>query len=488
MQGDSALDPETCERARVARDPRFDGRFFTGVRTTGVYCRPVCPVRPARPENVRFFVTAAAAASAGFRPCLRCRPEAAPGTPAWHGTSGTVSRAMRLIEEGLLDECSVAELASRLGMGSRHLSRLFHEHAGASPLLIAQTRRLHFAKRLLTETRLPMTEIAFASGYRSVRRFNDAMKAAYRRPPSLLRKNPAESASGPVLLRLGYRPPYDWPGMLAHLGRFATPGVESTAGGAYRRTLRIAGECAKLEVSPLAEADALALRLWLPALGSLHRLVARVRRVFDVDASPVDIASVLQRHEPLRKIELGLRFPGVWDGFELAVRMTLEAAVGRRRALECMRLLCVPRPQGGDADRLSVDFPEPALLLARLRTRTDLPEAAARVVKSVAAAASEKGNLFDGSASFEDLSAALKGVLPLTEAQARYLAARVLADPDVEKPHEVMGVLNPDCDQGLRQWMAANEASFRPWRSYAMLALAGLRDEAAPVAAASEGA
>ena len=181
------LDWEKCDRARLARDPAFDGLFFSGVRTTRIYCRPVCPVRPARSANVIFFGSAAAAERAGFRPCLRCRPETAPGSPAWSGTATTVGRALRLIEEGYLNEASVADLADRLGIGSRHLLRLFLRHTGATPTQVAATRRVQKAKRLLGETQMPMSEIAFAAGFSSVRRFNDAFRATYGRSPSSFR-------------------------------------------------------------------------------------------------------------------------------------------------------------------------------------------------------------------------------------------------------------------------------------------------------------
>lgn len=182
------LDRATCDRARLARDPAFDGLFFSGVRSTRIYCRPVCPVRPARSENVTFYPTAAAAERAGFRPCLRCRPETAPGSPAWMGTATTVARGMRLIEEGFLDLRSVAELASVLGIGARHLSRLFMRHAGASPSEIAATRRVQRAKRLIDDTGMSLAEIAFAAGFGSIRRFNDAFRAVYKRPPSSFRR------------------------------------------------------------------------------------------------------------------------------------------------------------------------------------------------------------------------------------------------------------------------------------------------------------
>jgi AraC family transcriptional regulator, regulatory protein of adaptative response / methylated-DNA-[protein]-cysteine methyltransferase len=183
------LDRERCDRARLARDRRFDGRFFSAVRTTRIYCRPVCPVRPARSENVTFYPTAAAAERAGYRPCLRCRPETAPGSPAWAGTATTVARGMRLIADGFLDRHSVAELAERLGIGPRHLLRLFLRHAGASPGEVAATRRVQQAKRLIDETDLTMSEIAFAAGFRSVRRFNEAFRGTYGRNPSQLRRH-----------------------------------------------------------------------------------------------------------------------------------------------------------------------------------------------------------------------------------------------------------------------------------------------------------
>jgi AraC family transcriptional regulator of adaptative response / DNA-3-methyladenine glycosylase II len=190
------LDRDTCDRARLARDPAFDGLFFTGVRTTRIYCRPVCPVRPARSQNVVFFPSAAAAERAGFRPCMRCRPETAPGSPAWAGTATTVARGMRLIEEGFLDDASVADLANRLGIGPRHLLRLFLRHTGATPSEIAATRRVQKAKRMIDTTAMPLSEIAFAAGFGSVRRFNDAFRGTYGRPPSAFRVNVPRGAFG----------------------------------------------------------------------------------------------------------------------------------------------------------------------------------------------------------------------------------------------------------------------------------------------------
>src|SRR5215510_8712707 len=213
------------DRARVSRDARFDGKFFIAVTSTGIYCRPVCPVRSPKPANVRYYATAAAAAEAGFRPCLRCRPEAAPGTPAWLGTSAVVRRALRLIDDGVLDNESVDELASTLGLGARHLRRLFVQHVGASPISFAQTRRLQFAKRLWDETTLPITEIALASGFGSLRRFNTAFLQTYGRAPRDLRKH-FNKADDEVILKLAFRPPYDWEQVRDFLLAHHTPGVE----------------------------------------------------------------------------------------------------------------------------------------------------------------------------------------------------------------------------------------------------------------------
>jgi AraC family transcriptional regulator of adaptative response / DNA-3-methyladenine glycosylase II len=249
------LNVDICERARLSRDPRFDGRFFIGVTTTGVYCRPICPAQPPKRENVRFFPSAAAAAEAGFRPCLRCRPEASPGTPAWLGTSTTVSRALKLIGESALDNGGVNQLSERLGIGSRHLRRLFVQHLGAPPAAVAQTRRLHFAKKLIDETNLPLAQVAFTSGFGSIRRFNAAFQQIYRRTPKELRLLArAERRRTPpncYLFKLPYRPPYDWNSLVGFLAARAIPGVEAVDENSYRRTITVEGACGTIEVRHL---------------------------------------------------------------------------------------------------------------------------------------------------------------------------------------------------------------------------------------------
>ena len=240
------LDQQICSQARLTRDPRFDGRFFIGVRTSRVYCRSICPAPTAHEKNVRYYPTAAAAAEAGFRPCLRCRPEASPGTPAWLGTSSTVSRALRLISESAMEDAGVEALAERLGIGARHLRRLFIQHLGASPLAVANTRRLHFAKKLIDETTLPMGEIAISAGFGSVRRFNAAIRSVYRRTPTQIRRLAhltTTQADNEYLFRLRCRPPFQWERLLGFLSARAIPGVEAVESGRYSRTIMLGKSC-----------------------------------------------------------------------------------------------------------------------------------------------------------------------------------------------------------------------------------------------------
>lgn len=333
------LDPRACYRALKTRDARFDGRFFTAVRSTGVYCRPVCPAPTPRQENCIFVPCAAAAQEAGFRPCLRCRPETSPGTPAWLGTSATVSRALRLISEGALDEGSLDELAARLGVGDRHLRRLFVKHLGASPLAVAQTRRILFAKKLIDETRLPMTEVGFAAGFSSIRRFNDAIRATYKRTPSDLRRavgrQRTTGAVSGLTLKLAFRPPFDWGSMASFLAGRATPGVESVGADFYRRTIDIDGTHGIVEVRPAPGTHHLIAQIRLASPAVLILVTERLRRIFDLGADPDQISTHLRADTRLAacvRAQPGVRIPGAWDGFELAVRAILGQQVSVKAA------------------------------------------------------------------------------------------------------------------------------------------------------------
>ena len=287
---------------------------------------------------MRYFASAAAAGAAGYRPCLRCRPEASPGTPAWLGTSGLVSRALRLIGDGALDEGGVERLADGLGVTARHLRRLFLQHLGATPTFVALTRRVHFAKRLLDETPLAIHRVAFASGFGSVRRFNSQMRRTYARTPTELRRR---ARPGTIhdpecyRFRLAYRPPYDWEAVLAFLGARATLGVESVEAGCYRRTIALEGRHGAIAVSHLEPGLALGLEVRFPEARALLGIVERVRRVFDIGADPAVIGKHLESDRLLRgshRNHPGIRTPGAWDGFELAVRAILGQQISVRAA------------------------------------------------------------------------------------------------------------------------------------------------------------
>ncbi len=338
------LDRAALARARKARDPRFDGRFFIGSVVSGVYCRPICASRAPKQGNVRYYATAAAAAEAGFRPCLRCRPEAAPESAAWRGASPVVRRALALIENGALDENSVEALAQRLGIGARHLRRLFVKHVGASPNTIAQTRRLHFAKLLIDGTDLPMTQVALEAGYRSLRRFNAVIRDTYRCPPSELRRragrNRAKRAG--IVLRLPYRPPYDWASMLEYLGARAVREVEQVGDGAYTRNIVHDGRPARIVVRDRAALSAIEIEFRGAPGGTLVNLAGRARRAFDLAADPQRIGSALSRDPLLAPIVArhpGLRIPGAWDSFECAVRAVISAGSPERERRLVSRLV-----------------------------------------------------------------------------------------------------------------------------------------------------
>ena len=478
------LDVELCERARQARDPRFDGRFFIGVRTTGVYCRPVCPVKQPKAQNVRFYPSAAAAADAGFRPCLRCRPESSPGTSAWLGTAATVSRALRLINDGALDASGVEELAARLGIGGRHLGRLFLRHLGASPLQVAQTRRLHLAKKLLDETSLPITEIAYASGFGSVRRFNETLLETYGRPPSALRKSRAVGGAGEeIRLRLAYRPPFDWSSARNFLAARAISGVEHVEDESYRRAVEVDGRLGWIEVTSLAGTHYLELSLKFPDLpAALVRITTRVRRMFDLDADPLTIERHLARDRALSarlRRTPGLRVPGAFDGFELLVR----AIVGQRVSVKAARTLLGRvverygrRLPGNRDERIWVAFPTPESLANAKLEEQGLTRARSATLRALARSAC------DGTLDLEtprDLGGFVRelgrfdGVGDWT---AHYVALRALGEPDAF-PASDLGLLAgaSSCLSAGRKFTPASlerrAETWRPWRAYAAMHL-----------------
>ena len=332
------MDREACYRAFQSHDARFDGRVFVGVTSTGIYCRPICPARTPKFENCRFFASAAAAQEAGFRPCLRCRPEIAPELAFWRGSSNTVSRALKLIAEGALDEseAGVEAFAEKLGVGGRQLRRLFSQHLGASPIAVAQTRRVLFAKQLIHDTNLPMTEVALSAGFGSVRRFNEIFRNMFGRPPSALRRKgsgTARVAGEAVTLRLSYRPPYDWSGMLDALAARAAKRIEKVENGVWHRQIELDGKKGSVAVAHLAERNAVAVTIRFPDVRGLPAIVARVKRVFDLGADIVTIDSHLARDPklaPLIAKRPGLRAPGDWDRDIAAANLDTRAPAAWR--------------------------------------------------------------------------------------------------------------------------------------------------------------
>jgi AraC family transcriptional regulator of adaptative response / DNA-3-methyladenine glycosylase II len=476
------LDPAVCYRAMRARDARFDGRFFVAVRTTGIYCRPVCPAPTPRRENCTFVACAAAAEEAGYRACLRCRPEAAPGTPAWQGSSATVMRALRLIEAGALDDSGVDALAAKLGVGDRHLRRLFATHLGASPHAVAATRRSHFAKQLIDQTSMPMAEIAFAAGFASVRRFNDAIRSTFGRPPRALRRTQRGRGAGDagVELRLAYRPPYAWEDLLAFLAARAIPGVECVTDGVYRRSFRQDDAVGWLEVAPLPASNQLRVRVRAAGAPRLIDLARRLRALFDLGAAPDAIAAALRDDAALAKAlraAPGIRVPGALDGFELAVRAILGQQVSVRGATTLAGRLvaqfgaklpddCLPPVSDGPVP--THEFPSPELLADADVASIGLPGARAAAIRALAREVARGGLRLEPAADPDAAREALLALPGVGEWTAAYVAMRALREPDAF----------PAGDLGLRRALgvaagelARRSEAWRPWRAYAAMLL-----------------
>lgn len=475
------MDTQLYEQARQARDPRFDGRFYIGVKTTGIYCRPVCSVKIPMEKNIILYKSAAAASEAGFRPCLRCRPETAPGTPAWMGTSTTVSRALRLISEGALDNAGIESLCDRLGVGPRHLSRLFSQYLGASPKAVAQTRRLHFAKKLLDETDLPITNIALSSGYQSVRRFNDHFKKTYNRTPSALRKSPLKLTANhsntkttagqdsAFQLRLSYRPPFDYRGILAFLKFRAIPGVEVVTDNTYSRTIQVGNEVGYLRINNNAKGRWLNIHIELTETIHLFTVLEKVKRLFDLSADPMEINKVFSNDTELEKIVAqnpGQRVPGSWDPFEIAVRAIVGQQVSVKGATTVMGRIA--KAYGFQSEQ-GWCFPT-ASTLAELDTKSlSMPEKRAQAIKDMSAMVAAGELDLGANNEPESLIAQLitiKGIGPWT---AHYIAMRAVNDPDAFLHSDLVllkvakALLNIDNEKGLLD----RSNDWRPFRAYA---------------------
>jgi AraC family transcriptional regulator of adaptative response / DNA-3-methyladenine glycosylase II len=490
------LDREVCYRALRTRDSRFDGVFYTAVVSTGIFCRPICPARTPKLENCIFLPSAAAAHQMGFRPCLRCRPEIAPGLAGWRGSANTVSRALSLIAQGGLDEDGVEPLAARLGVGARHLRRLFDRYVGAAPVAVAQAHRVLFAKQLITETRLGMAEIALAAGFQSLRRFNDAFVKTYGRPPSALRRAPSAQRANPGLsLKLGFSPPYDFAAILEFLSARAIPGVEVVDAQCYRRTFALGKATGRVEVSAVPGQNYLLAKIETSDVMVLSAIVARLRHLFDLDADIAAIDAHLALDPNLRervKERPGLRVPGAWDSFELAVRGVLGQQITVRAATTFAGRLVAehggPLASGkGDAEEPSRLFPRPEILAKADLTKIGLTRARSATLNALAEAVVKEPDLLRAAEQLDETIERLcriPGVGPWT---ANYIAMRGLREPDAF-PAADIGVLRALAVGSKRptpKEVTMEAETWRPWRAYATLRL-WTQPSAAALTAAAE--
>jgi AraC family transcriptional regulator of adaptative response / DNA-3-methyladenine glycosylase II len=472
------LDPHTCYRALRARDARFDGRFFVAVSSTRIYCRPVCTVRPPRRENCRFYPSAAAAESAGYRPCLRCRPELAPGNARVDATRRVAQAAASLIEDRALDADGLAAVAARLGITDRHLRRAFGAEFGVSPVEFAQTQRLLLAKRLLTDTALAVTEVAFASGFGSLRRFNALFRERYRLQPTQLRRRMrAQAAAGADALQfeLAFRPPYDWGALAGFLGARAIAGVEAVEEGAYRRTARIELDGKEhrgwIEAALSPKKPALRIAVSASLARVLPPVLSRAKALMDLSCNPVEVAQALGGLAARRP---GLRVPGAFDGFEVAVRAILgqQISVASARTLAGRFAEAFGDPLETPFESLRTLFPTAdrvAQVSEQRIGRIGLPAARARTILALARAVADGELVLLPNADVETTLERLRALPGIGEWTAQYIAMRALAWPDAF-PHTDYGVMKALKLADSRRVLAAAER-WRPWRAYAVMHL-----------------
>lgn len=480
---------ESLYGALAARDPRFDGVFYVGVTSTGIYCRPICTARTPRRANCRFFDSAAAAEAASFRPCLRCRPELAPGNAPVDDAHRIAILVVRRIDAGALDRGGgLGELARQLGWSERQIRRIVRRELGVSPKDLLMTRRLLLAKQLLTETELSMSDVAFASGFSSVRRFNSAFSDRYRMPPTRLRQVSSaavaqdvttDEPSGSFTIQLAYRPPFDWHALIQFIGAHAFAGVERVEGGEYFRALRVAGHEGSLRVRHSAERRGLLVELTHSLMPVLPAVMARLRRLFDLDARPDAICAVLGRDPALARsvaARPGLRLPGSFDAFELAVRAVLgqQVSVSGATTLAARLVKAFGEPVAPSRHGLTHLFPTAERIAAAtvsevaslgiIRSRSHCIITLAGEVASGRLPLTLEG-AGSAAAAIEQLLA-LPGIGPWT---AQYIAMRAIGWPDAFPAGDM--VLRRRLGDVTTAQAESRSQAWRPWRSYAALHL-----------------
>lgn len=472
---------EICERARLSRDARFDGLFFTAVRSTGIYCRPVCPAPAPKPRNVSYFASAAAASQAGYRPCLRCRPELSPDVQSANHDD-PVQRALALIGAGELEAMSVAGLAAAVDTSPRHLRRLFLAGTGATPMAVHATRRLLLARQLLAETSMPITEVALASGFKSLRRFNTAFRESNGMPPGSIRRLRVAPPTGGLVLRLAYRPPLAFGRMLAFLSLRALPGIERVDADSWTRITGPVDAPVRLRVTHARARPELLLELSPVDPALIPRIVVRVRRMFDLDAHLQPVQDLLNRDALLRgavKVDPGLRMPGGFDGFETMVRAVLGqqvtiagASTLTRRLVDAFGISRAAPSAESDVEASDRAFPPPAVLAEAPVENIGLPRARAATIRAVSAAVVAGELDFSAGQRLDDFvekCVAIPGIGPWT---AHYVAMRALGHPDAFPGGDLVlrQILGDSRAVTERQAVARAEA-WRPWRSYAVMHL-----------------
>jgi AraC family transcriptional regulator, regulatory protein of adaptative response / DNA-3-methyladenine glycosylase II len=476
------LDPKACYKALRAHDARFDGRFFIGVVTTGIYCRPVCTAGTAKFKNCEFYVSAAAAQSAGFRPCLRCRPETVVDLGAWNGTGNSVSRAISLISNGSLDtDESVVSLAEKLGVSDRHVRRLFQEHVGASPISILQTRRVLFAKQLVHETNLSMSDVAMASGFKSVRRFNEVFQGLFKRAPSSWRRAKATPDSSKLLtnvvVNLRYQAPFHWQHLLSHFQTRAISGIEEVTKNSYRRSVATGDSWGFIDVSHDAKTKSLVCKISIPEVKSLAPIVNQIRSMFDLNADAATIEKQLSADAKLKLLirkRSGLRVPGAWSGFEVGVRTILGQQVSLeagRKLTEQLAQLC-GRSISNEFETLTLVFPNAQQVLSANLESMKMPGARKRALKSLAAASIENENLFEPKS---ELNQTIEGFLKVEGIgpwSAHYMSLRFSREPDAFPASDAALLrmareLKMISSKGGAAELEAQSRQWSPWRAYA---------------------
>jgi AraC family transcriptional regulator of adaptative response / DNA-3-methyladenine glycosylase II len=473
------LDDEQCYRAAQSRDSRFDGCFITAVKTTGIYCRPSCPATTPKRRNVEFFVTAAAAQQHAYRACKRCRPDASPGSPEWNVRADVVGRAMRLIADGLVDREGVAGLASRLSYSERQINRLLTAELGAGPLALARAQRAQTARTLIETTSMPITQVAFAAGFASVRQFNDTIREVFASSPTELRgSRHVVAASGTLSLRLPYRPPLDSHSLFGFLGDRAISGIETWDGTTYRRSLRLNHGNAVVALWAGASApgaNAVMCTLHLDNVADAQAAVQRCRRLLDLDADPTTVESHFADDPilaPLVRKRPGLRSPGHPDGVELLTRAVLgqQVSVKGARTLASRLVSAAGEALPAPVDGVTHVFPSAESIAACTPSDFAMPSARGRALINACEQLAAGDIVIDAGSDRDELSRQLESLPGIGPWTASYIALRSLGDPDVFLPTD-MGVRNALRAMGADSTPTAAARlaeSWRPWRSYAL--------------------